>query len=222
MKYIRRFSIENPYKPTEEHKKKISLSLNGRESILKGGKLPDETKNKISESCKKTFVNGRKPSGRLKGSKFTEEQKEYLKERIKFREKIRYWKDKKLSLETRQKMSYSRGIKKGWITPINMIIRHLPEYIKWRTEVFNRDNFQCQMVGCLKENPHKLEANHIKLFSTHPELRFDVNNGITLCKDCHKGIRHREWRFENLFNLIIDNYTMLRVSNDKLISKQKC
>ena len=33
---------------------------------------------------------------------------------------------------------------------------------------------------------HPIEAHHIKAFAHYPELRFEVNNGITLCKEDHK------------------------------------
>ena len=57
------------------------------------------------------------------------------------------------------------------------------EYQKWRVEVFLRNNFTCQ--DCKKRGCY-LEAHHIKSWANYPELRFDVNNGRTLCLDCHK------------------------------------
>ncbi len=57
------------------------------------------------------------------------------------------------------------------------------EYKKWRMSVYIRDNFTCQ--GCEKVGG-KLEAHHIKSWAKYPELRFVVENGITLCIECHK------------------------------------
>ena len=58
------------------------------------------------------------------------------------------------------------------------------------------------MPGCNKPS-HDLNAHHIKQWSKYPDLRFDINNGITLCKKCHSKIRRKEKRFENLFIEII-------------------
>lgn len=53
---------------------------------------------------------------------------------------------------------------------------------EWRSEIFKRDNFTCQL--CWKSGG-KLQADHIKSFSAYPELRFDLSNGRTLCVLCH-------------------------------------
>jgi len=76
---------------------------------------------------------------------------------------------------------------KGGITPETVKIRNSKEYKEWRTLVFRRDNYTCQeckSMSCKGKNVY-LEAHHIKPFATHLELRFDVNNGVTLCKQCH-------------------------------------
>lgn len=65
--------------------------------------------------------------------------------------------------------------------------RNSAEYVEWRKAVFERDGFQCQV--CEKIGG-KLNAHHIKPFAKHKELRFDVDNGITLCETCHKKV-HR-------------------------------
>lgn len=57
------------------------------------------------------------------------------------------------------------------------------KYKEWRLNVFNRDNFTC--VICNKKGG-VLNADHILSFAHYPELRFDINNGRTLCYECHK------------------------------------
>ena len=48
-----------------------------------------------------------------------------------------------------------------------------------------------------------IEAHHIKRFAFFPELRFEITNGITLCKKCHNKTRMKEENFEILFNEIL-------------------
>jgi 5-methylcytosine-specific restriction endonuclease McrA len=59
--------------------------------------------------------------------------------------------------------------------------RGSPEYRAWRIAVLKRDGFRC--VWCKSEK--NLEAHHIYSFASFPELRFEVKNGLTLCRDCH-------------------------------------
>lgn len=56
-------------------------------------------------------------------------------------------------------------------------------YRNWRRSVFMRDNFTCRECGISGVYIH---AHHIKPFHLYIESRFDLDNGITLCKDCHK------------------------------------
>ncbi len=72
---------------------------------------------------------------------------------------------------------------KGGITPTNISIRHSLEYCLWREAVFERDNYTCIICG---QRGGRLNADHIKPFSLYPELRFAIDNGRTLCVECHK------------------------------------
>lgn len=76
---------------------------------------------------------------------------------------------------------------KGGITPENMKIRNSNEYLKWRREILTRDKFKCVICGSNKD----LEVHHIKKFSEFPELRLNIENGVTLCKKCHREL-HRK------------------------------
>jgi hypothetical protein len=80
---------------------------------------------------------------------------------------------------------------RGGITPINKKIRNSKEYSDWRKSVFQRDNYTCSECGV---RGSKLHAHHIKPFSKHPDLRFEVSNGVTMCKQCHKKDGVHSWR----------------------------
>jgi 5-methylcytosine-specific restriction endonuclease McrA len=57
-------------------------------------------------------------------------------------------------------------------------------YSDWRKAVFERDNYTCCVCG---EHSGELQAHHIQSWAKHPELRYDVDNGMTV----HKGKCHR-------------------------------
>lgn len=61
--------------------------------------------------------------------------------------------------------------------------RRSPEYMTWRKKVLKRDVFTCVCCG---EFNTQLNVHHIESFSRRPDIALDVNNGVTLCEDCHK------------------------------------
>ena len=67
--------------------------------------------------------------------------------------------------------------------------RNTAEYRAWRKSVFERDNYTCQMCG---RRDKKLNAHHIERYRNCIERRTDVENGITLCCDCHKLLHRLE------------------------------
>ena len=65
--------------------------------------------------------------------------------------------------------------------------RNDPRYRDWRTAVFQRDDFTCSICGSRGGLKFRLEAHHVKRWSTHVDLRYEVSNGVTVCKGaCHK------------------------------------
>lgn len=69
------------------------------------------------------------------------------------------------------------------------------EYRSWRKKVLERDKNTCQI--CHKNHTETtIVAHHLNSWSEFVEQRYDIENGITLCKGCHKefhskyGIKH--------------------------------
>ena len=160
-------------KLTDEHKKKIGLAGIGR-------KASEETRKKMSIA-----QSGEKHP--FYGKHHTEESK------IKTSNKI---KGRVLTLDHKRKLSEShRGERchfwKDGITPLHLLIRTGAEYSEWRIQVFERDDYTCQKCG---KRGGVLNVHHVKSFSSiyressgeDVEL-FDINNGLTLCKKCHRN-----------------------------------
>lgn len=86
---------------------------------------------------------------------------------------------------------------KGGKSKLDDLIRRCLKYRNWRTSVFVRDNYTCVWCGA---NKKYLNADHIKQFALllhenniktveeaeNCEELWQINNGRTLCIDCHK------------------------------------
>ncbi len=70
---------------------------------------------------------------------------------------------------------------KGGIRELRKKLHETYEYRQWRKAVLKRDNRTCQLCGSTKN----IEADHIKRWKEHPELRHEVSNGRALCRSCH-------------------------------------
>lgn len=91
---------------------------------------------------------------------------------------------------------------KGGVTLLQLQIRHCKKYALWRSKVFRRDNWTCQtcrLRGNLEahHSPNSfqdiLERNEIISLEQAVKCKefWDINNGVTLCKDCHKLTRRK-------------------------------
>jgi|SRR5579872_2654036 len=75
------------------------------------------------------------------------------------------------------------------------------EYQEWMFAVKNRDNWKCKInnIDCKGQ----LEAHHILPKRDYPELRYEVNNGITLCHFHHPRKHKEESRLSSYFKQLI-------------------
>lgn len=98
----------------------------------------------------------------------------------------RSWlKGKKWPESLRKKLSgKNAGNWQGGKTKENQLLRNKREAIIWRIAVFERDNYTCQICG---QRGGKLNADHKKPWSKYPELRYSIDNGRTLCVECHRN-----------------------------------
>ncbi len=156
---------------SKEHKAKISLANTGKERTAEMREKMRQAKSFTSEETKLKMRNAKLGN--------------------------------KASAETKEKMRITHtGEKnpcwKGGATPLYAQIRNCFEYRQWRSDVFTRDSYTCRSCG--DNRGRNLNAHHIIAFATllqkyeivsfgdaiKCEEMWNINNGITLCFDCHK------------------------------------
>lgn len=59
-------------------------------------------------------------------------------------------------------------------------------YDKWREDVYAKDWYTCQCCG--KSKGIDKEAHHFSSFAEDIDRRYDISNGILLCKQCHSAV----------------------------------
>jgi hypothetical protein len=70
--------------------------------------------------------------------------------------------------------------------------RNIEGYTEWRQQVYQRDNYTC--ICCGDDNGGNLNAHHLDGYDWCKEKRITVNNGVTLCEDCHSDF-HNQYGF---------------------------
>jgi len=115
------------------------------------------------------------------------------------------------------KSKYEIGSKssgwKGGKSNIYKRLRSSKKFKEWRKKVFERDNYICQICGARSKVGHPvfLHPHHLKSFTLYPKLRFDVNNGQTVCVKCHFKI-HYPKRYEKQETIITEESRPIVVS----------
>lgn len=175
-----------------ESRKKLSETHRRKRPWMVGIKHTEEARQKMSKAKVGRIPWNKNKTGGTSGMKGKKHTLETL---------------KKISETGRGRIPWNKGIKhskvsgknhwnwQGGIASLHSKIRNSVEMKLWREAVFKRDNYMCIFGG--KEHGSKLQADHIKPFALFPELRFAIDNGRTLCEDCHKKIGWNLFRENN-------------------------
>ena len=183
--------------PSIETKRKISEANKGNKNNL-GNKHTEETKKRI----------GLKSKGHITSEKTRRKISIANTGKIFSKEHI-----KRMSIAMKGRPGPGKGLPglkgetngnwKGGISTLKDKITRSNKYKQWRQDVYVRDDFTCQK--CNKKDGGNLNAHHIKRFKVllaeakeymslldpfeaamlYTPL-WDIANGITLCKECHK------------------------------------
>ena len=90
------------------------------------------------------------------------------------------------NLSEATKASIARGTHnsyQGGLTSGRAQLQNTFEYKEWRRQIYERDDYTCQICG---QHGGNLNADHIKPIRLYPELALDLENGRTLCVGCHR------------------------------------
>ena len=165
----------------EDTKRKMSVAKLGNKNCL-GYKHTDETRRKVSNALKgNTHCKGKKLEGI-------------------HREKV-------LAGLKKSPHQFPKG-EKPWNYIVDRTLVRVGDrsindgrYKEWRSIVKNRDGWKCKISN--NDCSDKLEAHHILTWRNYPELRYEVNNGITLCHAHHPRKREDEVKLAPFFQGLV-------------------
>ena len=69
-------------------------------------------------------------------------------------------------------------------------LKHIDFIYRQKRTAFKNYNNVCAFCG----SPYNLELHHIEPQSTKPFLRYNLNNWLMLCSDCHKKQHNKEFK----------------------------
>jgi len=95
------------------------------------------------------------------------------------------------------------------------------EFVKWAKEIKIRDRFICQICDMLSlENKNTyLESHHLFSWDKYPNLRYDEQNGICICKYHHDSF-HERFGFGNNTKYQFDQYVQIIKIFEKLLKSE--
>lgn len=134
-------------------------------------KVPEPRKPHMPEWAKEALRDRNRKNRWRKGIALPKIQREYLRQ---------------ISIEQKRFCGPTNPNWKGGVTSENQILRNNSEYHQWREKIYKRDNYTCQYCG--DNSGGNLQGHHIKSWPDYPHLRYDVDNGLTVCESCHELI----------------------------------
>ena len=126
---------------------------------------------------------------------------------------------RKISEDTRKRISEAKKGSNSWNwiedrTKLSRISkqgeRRTSIYFDWRRNVWIRDGHKCKISN--QDCEGKIEAHHILSWRDYPELRYNINNGITLCHAHHPRKRAEEERLSPYFQDLVSTNGKLQVN----------
>jgi 5-methylcytosine-specific restriction endonuclease McrA len=90
------------------------------------------------------------------------------------------------------------------------------EAAEWAKAIKERDNRVCQLCGRYGISLH---SHHLNCWSSFPTQRYELENGICLCEDCHNGFHNVYGRGKNTkyqFEQYKQSYNIIKLSLQKL------
>ena len=159
---FRNDSVRNPSK-SPEARKKISESRKGKPTTL-GRPCSEKTKKKISKSLIGTST-GRRPTQKAIDAFVKGGEKNLL-----------------------RASGSEHHMWKGGHSKERQARYKDPEYIEWRTKCLERDSYTCQKCGVRNGMGETiiLQVHHKIHYWERPALRYDLDNGTSLCIGCHR------------------------------------
>jgi predicted HNH restriction endonuclease len=151
---------------------------------------PSRKRKVCSKECEKRYLSFNLKEKYKKGEIFGIEHRANISKALKTSEKAKKQHFKK-GVENpnygRDQTGPANANWKGGITNSNQKKRNDPRMAEWRQAVFERDGYTCQDCGA----KGYLQAHHLIPISEDLSKAFDIENGKTVCVECHEKIHSR-------------------------------